>query len=143
MKNVRSILFALTVLLMATAAQAQETRVQARIPFDFVVGNHAYPAGEYSLASITEGGAVIRIDNTQEAAVHNVQLSIPVTNLKPSETTKLVFLRMGDNYFLSQVWITGRVSGREFPMGRSYTQLAQNHEKSDTVIVAANFSPTK
>ena len=46
MKNLRSILLALTVLLLATAAQAQTTRVQASIPFDFVVGDHAYSAGD-------------------------------------------------------------------------------------------------
>lgn len=46
MNNLRSVLFALIVLLMATAAQAQQTNVKAKIPFDFVVGDRAYPAGE-------------------------------------------------------------------------------------------------
>ena len=54
MKNLRSILLALTVLLLATAAQAQTTNVKASIPFNFVVGNHAYSAGEYTVKSMSK-----------------------------------------------------------------------------------------
>jgi hypothetical protein len=52
MKNLRSVIFVLAVLLMATAANAQQTNVKANVPFDFVVGDRAYPAGEYSLKSM-------------------------------------------------------------------------------------------
>ena len=67
MKNLRSILLALTVLLLATAAQAQTTNVKASIPFDFVVGDHAYTAGEYTVKSMSQGSAAIRIDNADES----------------------------------------------------------------------------
>jgi hypothetical protein len=65
MKNLRSVLGVLTVLLMATTAQAQQTHVKANVPFDFVVGDRAYPAGEYSLKSIVDDGSVIQIANAQ------------------------------------------------------------------------------
>ena len=67
MKNLRSILLALTVLLLATAAQAQTTNVKASIPFDFVVGDHAYSAGEYTVKSPSQGSAAISIDNADES----------------------------------------------------------------------------
>ena len=63
MKNLRSILFSLTILLLATAAQAQTTNVKANIPFDFVVGDHAYPAGEYTVKSLSQNSSALRIDN--------------------------------------------------------------------------------
>ena len=65
MRNLRSLLFGVAVLAMATAAQAQ-TAVKATVPFDFVVGNHAYSAGEYTVKSIGTAGTTLRIDNTQE-----------------------------------------------------------------------------
>ena len=67
MKNLRSILLALTVLLLATAAQAQTTNVKASIPFNFVVGNHAYSAGEYTVRSMSQSSSAIRIDNADES----------------------------------------------------------------------------
>jgi hypothetical protein len=139
MNYLRSVLIATSALLMATAAQAQQTRVQANVPFDFVVGDRAYPAGEYSLKSVLDSGTVLRIENMQEVAGANVS-SITCTSLMRPETTKLVFRRMGDYYFLYQVWTAGNLSGREFPRSRTEVQLAQNNVKSDIVIVAANIS---
>lgn len=139
MKNLRSVLSILGLLLMATAAQAQQTRVKANVPFDFVAGDRAYPAGEYSLKSTTHSDAVIWIDNTQEVAGGFVS-SNPCESATPSANTKLVFRRMGDYYFLYQVWTAGQPSGREFPKSRTEVRLAQNHEKSELVIVAANIS---
>jgi hypothetical protein len=139
MKNIRFVLLALTVLLMATATQAQKTKVRAIVPFDFVVGDRAYPAGEYFLNPMADNDTVIRIDNTQEPAAGHVS-SNACTGATPSAKTKLVFRRMGDNYHLYQVWVEGRLSGREFLMSRTEVQLARNHEKPELVIVDAKIS---
>jgi hypothetical protein len=139
MKNLRSVLFALTVLLMATAAQAQTTNVKGNVPFDFVVGNHTYPAGEYAIKSIFDDGTAIRINNAEGDAA-GIALSNACTGSAPANSTKLVFHRVGDNYFLYQIWTEGNSAGREFPKSRVEVQLAQNHEKPELVIVAANIS---
>jgi hypothetical protein len=136
MKNLRSILAALTVLLMATAAHAQSIAVKATIPFNFVVGDRAYPAGEYSFR---ENGVILQIADTDNIATSNV-ISNACESVNPSEKTKLVFHRMGGYYFLSQVWVSGNTLGRELPRSDTEVRLAQNHEKSEPVIVAANLS---
>jgi hypothetical protein len=139
MKNLRSVLFVLAALLLVPAARAQQNGVKADVPFDFVVGNRAYPAGEYILKSALNDNSLIRIENTQE-----VLSGFAVTNScakgMPSKETKLVFHRMGGHYFLYQVWTAGNVTGREFPKGRIEVQLAQNHETPEIVIVAALIS---
>lgn len=139
MKNLRSVLGVLTVLLMATAAQAQQTHVKANVPLDFVVGDRAYPAGEYSLNSIVSDGSVIRIAKAQEATSADV-MSHSCSNKTYTDKTKLVFRRVGDSYFLYQIWPAGRLSGREFAKSNSELRLANNQEKSELVIVAANIS---
>ena len=83
MKNLRSILFSLTVLLMATAAQAQQTNVKATVPFDFVVGNQAYPAGDYSVKSLSQNGIPILISNDQDSS-KGIALSNTSTLARPS-----------------------------------------------------------
>ncbi len=139
MKNLRSILLALTVLLLATAAQAQTTNVKASIPFDFVVGDHAYSAGEYTAKSLSETGAVIRIDNAEESE-KGFALSNACEKLQSATQTTLVFQRLGNNYFLYQIWTEGNSAGREFPMSKREVLLAKNYSKPELVIVAANIS---
>jgi hypothetical protein len=139
MKNLRPILFALTVLLTAAAAQAQEAKVRAIVPFNFVVGDRAYPAGEYYLISLDNSNGVVRIDSTQEGSAAMV-VSNSCSTTKPSEKTKLVFHRMGGSYFLYQIWTEGHFSGREFRRSSTEIKMAQNHLKPEDVIVAANLS---
>jgi hypothetical protein len=138
MKNLRSILLASTVLLLATAAQAQTTNVKASIPFDFVVGDHAYSAGEYTVKSMNQSGVPIRIDNADESE-KGIILSNACQKGQPAAGTTLVFQRLGDNYFLYQVWTKGSSLGREFPRSKVEVQLAKNSEP-ELVIVAANLS---
>jgi hypothetical protein len=139
MKNLRTVLFALTVLLLATAAQAQTTNVKASIPFGFVVGNHAYSAGEYTVKSLSQGSAAIHIDNADESE-KRMTLSIACQKGHPATQTTLVFRRLGDNYFLYQIWTEGNSLGREFPMSKAEVKIAKNYSKPELVIVAANIS---
>jgi hypothetical protein len=135
MKNLRSVFFTLTVLLLATAAQAQQTKVKANVPFDFVAGDRVYSAGEYTLKSMNDSGVPIRIDGDLEVKAAIIPSS-PCTGNSAATLTKVVFHRMGDHYFLYQVWIEGNSTGRQFPKSTEEVQLAQNHEKPEIVIVA-------
>ena len=139
MKNLRTVLFALTVLLLATAAQAQTTNVKASIPFNFVVGDHAYSAGEYTVKSLSQGSAAVRIDNADESE-KRMTLSIACQKGQPATQTTLVFQRLGDNYFLYQIWTEGNSLGREFPKSKAEVKLAKNYSNPQLVIVAANIS---
>jgi hypothetical protein len=139
MKNLRSILLALTVLLLATAAQAQTTNVKASIPFAFVVGNHAYSAGEYTVKSLSQDSAAIRVDNADESE-KGITISNACSKGQPADGTTLVFQRLGDNYFLYQIWTEGNSLGREFPMSKAEVKIAKNDSKPELVIVAANIS---
>jgi hypothetical protein len=136
MKNLRSILFALTVLLMASATQAQESKVLANVPFDFVVGDRAYTAGEYLFSS---SDAVLKITNAEQAKTE-ITLSHACESATPAADTKLVFDSMGGYYFLRQIWVAGNSRGRELRRSHTEVRLAQNHEKEQSVIVAANIS---
>ena len=124
MKNLRSVLLALTALLLATAAHAQTTNVKANIPFDFVVGDHAYSAGEYTVKSISQSSPAIRIDNADESE-KGIALANACEKLQPATQTTLVFQRLGNNYFLYQIWTEGNSTGREFRMSKTQVQLAR------------------
>ena len=139
MKHLRSILFAFTALLLATAAYGQSTNVTASVPFNFVVGDHAYPAGDYVVQSISDTGSPILIRNTDQSE-NGVALSNTCSSGKPASTTKLVFQRMGNQYFLYQVWREGSTEGREFRISKTEMRLVRNSDKPELVIVAANLT---
>ena len=126
MKNLRSMLLGLTVLLLATAAPAQQTNVTATVPFDFMVGDRAYPAGEYAVKSLSGNGIVLRIENIQ-ASDKVIVLTNSCTSVQRAAGTKLVFQRLGDNYFLYQIWTAGNSAGREFVMSKAEVHIAKNY----------------
>jgi hypothetical protein len=137
MKTLRFALCTLTAFLMASAAFAR-TNVKATIPFDFVVGNHYYSAGDYTLKALNDAG-VMQITNTGVETSVNVGSNSCAMTLPP-EKTVLEFHRMGDMYFLQRIWVAGDSRGREFPSSHEERRLAQLHEKSEIVIVAANVT---
>jgi len=139
MKNLRSLFFVLAVLLLAITTQAQQNAVKANVPFDFAVGDRAYPAGEYTLRPAVQDAGVMRLDNTQESLAGFIP-SDSCANAVPSKETKLVFHHVGGRYFLYQVWTAGNLTGRQFPKGRAEVEYARNQDKPELVIVAARIS---
>jgi hypothetical protein len=139
MNRLRSVLFGLGLLLVVSGAQAQETRVKAHIPFDFVVGNQTLPSGEYLMAS--EGSInqaiVIRSADRKTAML---SLTNSCSSYKPSETSKLVFHRVAGRYFLSQVWVEGKSAGRQLPRSKAEIEMAKNGNAPEEFVLAANLT---
>ena len=135
MKFMRFALLSFGLLLAVSATQAQESRVKALIPFNFVVGNQVLPAGEYV---ITPGGGGrqaiwIRSDEDGKTMVMN---TFACDAGAPSRSTKLVFHTMAGQYFLSQIWAQGYAQGRELPKSKSEERLAKNNVEGEFVLAA-------
>lgn len=140
MKNLRYFLLAFTAMFMTSAAHAQQTNVKAAIPFDFVIGSQAYPAGQYSIKATGIGEKALLIGNSSHTNA-GIVLSNTCKKLEPSENTVLVFHRVGDSYFLYQIWREGSSEGREFSVSRSELLMTRNQpESAETIIVAANIT---
>jgi hypothetical protein len=78
-------------------------RLQASVPFEFIVGAKTMPAGEYSII-LDLGPRLVRLQDFK-AGTGVVSLSnwMQVKSKDPAAETKLVFHRYGDKYFLSEV----------------------------------------
>ena len=135
MKTLRAMVVALGLLLVVSAAKAQSTNVRANIPFDFVVGNQTLSAGTYQLSSIDNvRGITVRNLANREA---RMVLTHDASKLQPSDNTVLIFHRMGDEYFLSEIWVEGNSRGVEVPQSKIEKQMAMNRQEKQDVIVAA------
>jgi hypothetical protein len=137
MKFMRSAFLGLGLLLAVSAAQAQEARVKANIPFDFVVGDRVMPAGEYIVAPAGSLGQAISISSSGSS---DLALTSACASSGPAKSTKLVFHALAGRYFLSQVWVEGYSQGRQLRTSKSEVQLAKNSDAAKEFVLAANIT---
>jgi hypothetical protein len=101
-------LVVMSLMVNATGAYAQ-SGVKADVPFAFRVGSAQLPAGTYKINPT--GDNAIAIQNGRTSALSTVRRESP-RNTGP----KLVFHRLGSQYFLAEIWrgagSTGMVLGR-------------------------------
>ncbi|HUL15429.1 MAG TPA: hypothetical protein VLV88_05495 [Terriglobales bacterium] len=135
----RSIALGFGLLLATASVYAQEVHVRATIPFDFVVGNQALPAGDYTVQSMGSGSSILLVQNRDQKAATLVRAN-SCEKRDISEKTALVFHRVGDQYFLSEIWREGDAQGRQLPRSRSELEISKNQASEPVVIVATLLS---
>ena len=138
MKNFRFVSLAAVALLLGSLAQAQVTHLKANVPFDFVIGNTVYSAGNYDIGRFSNHEKILRIDNVDESRSTVVTSDTCSSNI-PARKSMLVFHRVGDTYFLYQIWVEGNTSGLSLPKSKMEIQLASNKPTSDSTVAATNL----
>jgi hypothetical protein len=110
---------------LAAPAQTKPGDVVVDVPFDFIVAGHTMPAGHYIVAATGDNYIQVFQPRMPGAfvATHHASRT-------KSDGSKVVFHRYGDSYFLSAVWVTGNVVGRE---------LAPSHSERETAAHAAEM----
>jgi hypothetical protein len=124
-------------------ARAQEAMV-VDIPFAFTAGNATLPAGEYRVQKMDRNSAVLLI-HCWDARASALVITNAAQAKEPQTESKLVFNRYGNRYFLSQVWTSGSIRGRQLPISpreKEMPQLARNETKTEITLVA-RLSPAK
>lgn len=107
----------LIVLLLALPALAQQNRIAATIPFDFVVRGVTLPAGDYDTQPM-HAASVWRIANQESN--HTVAFSAALQSYRNAEP-RMLFHRYGKTYFLHQIWTNAM--GVTLPESRMELQL--------------------
>ena len=118
---------AISVAGMSAQAQTLQYGLTANIPFDFSVSGKKLPAGEYwiSRAQEASGDAVLQIRSTDGNSIAN-RFSIPVSTFNPKRRGELIFHKYGEQYFLSEVWPAGGITGRAFPKSNAERELERD-----------------
>lgn len=97
-------------------AQNPSLQAVADIPFDFHCRSEVMPAGKYDILQLSDHLLIVR-------GVHQTRSEMMLANnteaRKPFNQGKLVFHRYGNQYYLYQVWSSGKTSGFEFPKSRA------------------------
>jgi len=137
MKSARTLI---TICLLFTAAtlfaQTESNRLmKVNVPFAFSAEDHSLPAGEYLVLTVTPERSIriVSADGKHSAIVN----TLPNYAKSPSETSRLVFHKYGNEYFLAQVWTAGDNVARNPFISQRAMEIAHSGSQPDTKIILA------
>jgi hypothetical protein len=127
-----------------TSAQIDsDVTIDADIPYAFVVGDKTLPAGKYTIRVSDDTNLnlmVVRSTDGRAAAFFQTQ---DTQADQARRRTELVFNKIGDTYFLSQIWLDGSKQGAELEKSKAEQQLEAGGQTSEHHSVIANHRSSK
>jgi len=113
---------------------------KANVPFDFKVGSAQMPAGTYEVKVEEQNTISIRNGDSSAAALSNARREYP-----RNTTAKMVFHKVGSEYFLAEIWRNSSTEGMIIPTSKQEKELAKELAASnghkggyEEVVVALN-----
>lgn len=121
---------------VATPVVHAQTILTANVPFDFAVGQKQLPAGAYEVREVGDRATLITNRDGHFDVLGIYQYAGP----SKSDETKLVFDKIGDRYFLRQIWTSARGQGLQVPESKWEKEIQSANlgtsGGAETVIVA-------
>ena len=134
-------ILALVVLISSTGAFAQ-SYAKADVPFAFTVGSAQLPAGTYEIRTLGAGNSSIVIQNRETNAA---AMSTAGREQPRNTRAKVVFHRVGNTYFLAEVWRSSSAEGMIVPTSKQEKDLAKEMQLAkessggyEEVVIALN-----
>ena len=130
-------------MLAAGPVQAQSS-FKVNIPFAFVAGEAALPAGEYVVQPPQIGGAkaltLRRIDGVGNDAAMVLGMTVQG---KDQSVPRLIFHCYDNRYFLSTMWTADSSYGLQLRESRREVELAKNETPRQVTLVASISTPRR
>jgi hypothetical protein len=123
--------------ILAVAQMVSSTRIVGQVPFPFMVANRHVPAGEYTVAPVTDGARILAIRSVG-GRLSLFTPAMPTLAKKASGSYALVFHRYGDQAFLTGIKLAGDRTIYQIPESRTETELrAQNVTATEEILLAS------
>jgi hypothetical protein len=122
MYKVVTVLSMFLALAVAGVRAQAPSKVEVQIPFEFSAGKTTFKPGVYSIKRGSGNLLTLQNNEDKSTVLLNAPLTISSQDTKAGE--RLVFNKIGDEYFLSQIWLTAD-SGRQLVVGKK----AKNAER--------------
>ena len=111
-------------------AQAQ-SRITVKVPFNFLISDRTFPAGQYSVSSSRNQLTV------QDSTGKQVFIGIanPVSGRRVGETGQVVFHCYENRCFLSEFWTPTRDNGNQLLPSRYEAELAKHRKGMEFALL--------
>lgn len=129
---------------VTTSAQIDSSEtIEANIPYAFVIGNKTLPAGKYTFKVSDDTNLNVFVVRSTDGRTAEFFQTQDVQANETPRRTELVFNKIGDTYFLSQIWLDGSKLGAELEKSKAEHQLEAGGRTSEHHSVAANHRSSK
>ena len=120
-------------LAVASVHAQAPSKLEVNIPFEFSAGKTTLPAGVYSIKRMSGNTVTLRSEDGESSVI----LNAPVTHnsTDPNAVERLVFAKHGEQYALSQIWLTAD-SGRQ-------VWTDKKGDRSERIEIALRHFPKK
>jgi len=113
-------IFAIFLGLAVAGVQAQApSKAEVNIPFEFAAGTKTLHPGMYSIKRLSGNYLMLRSIDGKSNVILNAPINL--TSSDPNAVERLVFNKYGEQYYLSQIWLTAD-TGRELFVVRKTTK---------------------
>ena len=126
---------AVAALVGGNAIAADTFAIKAKVPFDFMVGNHRVEAGEYIIAQDAARNSICITSRETGAAL--LVLRQPAGNNTTGQSFALVFNKYGDRHFLREVWGGPAAIGAQLPASRAEKEAMAASAPVKTTLTAS------
>jgi hypothetical protein len=100
-------------LAVASVSAQTPSKVEVIIPFEFMAGKATLQAGVYSIRKTSANVLLLR-NSEGESVILNAPLSVE----SKDKGERLVFNRYGEEFVLTQVWLTGETGRQLMPSAK-------------------------
>lgn len=121
-----------------TLAQAQ-SKITVKVPFNFLISNRTFPAGQYLVSSSRDRLTV------QDATGKPVFIGIAnsVSGRRVGETGEVVFHCYDDRCFLSEFWTPTQENGSRLLPSRYEAELARHGKGTEFALLEQHKTKTR
>ena len=137
-RNLIGILSLVVMSVLLNATVHAQTISKANVPFAFKVGSAQLPAGTYEITAASDSAVAIHNRQSRVGALSMVRKEYP-----SNSSAKLIFHRLGDQYFLAEIWRGGGNGGMVLPPSKQEKALQKElalaggqSNTGDNVVVA-------
>jgi len=128
--------------LMATAVVAQTSQeLVANIPFNFTVCREQMPAGKYKVRPISSANPRALLIASEDNRSVEIVCTRDVQAQKRAGAAKLIFNRYGDQYFLSELWVQGEMTGSQLVKSEQEEALLKGRKREKVTVKVTEEKP--
>jgi hypothetical protein len=130
---------------VANAQMDSVPQVEVNITFPFMVGDTKLPAGKYVIKTSDDNSPNVlelRSADGHTSVIFDTE-NAQTRDDKIVSKTELVFNKVGDQDFLSQIWVAGTSTGNELAKSRMEKRLTSGGSQSEKHSVVASMKRMK
>jgi hypothetical protein len=121
-------------------AQPMYDRIQVNLPYTVTLQDKTLQPGDYTIRQLPStggSGRVLLFYTNDGMKFETSAMTIPALDIDTARDTKLVLNHVGEDYYISKIWVQGKDYGYELPIPSSL-KSRQNERMTQTTVPATS-----